>query len=58
MSEDLDASFELEETKGSQRGNVNSTVDFQDESYSSFNADRKWRERNKGGKKGVRCSRR
>lgn len=46
VSEDLDASFELEETKGSQRANVKSTVDFQDESYSSINADRKWRERN------------
>lgn len=31
VSEDLDMPFELEETRGSQRGNVKSKVDFQDE---------------------------
>lgn len=46
VSEDLDMPFELEETRGSQRGNVKSKVDFQDEYYSSFNADGTWRERN------------
>lgn len=45
VSEDLDMLFELEETQGSQRGNVKSKVDFQDGYYSSFNADGKWRER-------------
>ena len=54
VSGDLDMPFELKETQGSQRGNVKSKVDFQDKYYSSFNADGTWRERNLGGKKGVR----